>query len=109
MEFKFEEFTFIDPKLSAEEQAEVKAGMLKVMTGAKQQLIGDKRREMAENFVNMLEPERKKKLEEEISALHTTKDEARFRVQVLLLLSEAFVGGVAYGQSVLKKDTPKNP
>jgi hypothetical protein len=61
MEFKFEKFLHVDPKLSAEEQAEVKAKLLKVMTGAKQQLIGEGRRELAEQFFNVLEPERRKK------------------------------------------------
>src|SRR5713101_7563795 len=87
MEFRFEEFTAFDPSLSAEELAEAKAAMLKFVAGAKQQWIGDKRREMAETFFNLLEPARKKKLDEEISALHITKDEARFRV---------------YGKGVLK-------
>src|SRR6266853_234535 len=104
MEFKFEEFIHVSSSLSPEQQEEMKALMRKTMMGAKQNTIGEKRREMAENFFNMLEPERKKKLEEEISALHITKDEGRFRVQLLLLLGEAFVGGVVFGQAVLQKD-----
>jgi len=35
---------------------------------------------------------------EEISSLHTTKDEKRFRVRFLLLLYEAFINGKIFEQ-----------
>lgn len=109
MEFKFEEFFHVSGKLSAKEVEEAKALLLKTVTGAKQNIIGEKRRELAEGFFNLVDPDRKKRLEEEIAALHVTKDEGRFRVQLLLMLFEAFYSGTLFEQGVqeLKKEAPE--
>lgn len=97
MEFRFEEKGFwVDPSLSEEQREEVTKGMRRVLEGAKQNFVGEKRREMAEGFLEAINPERRQKLEADIAALHTTKDEARFRIQVVLLLVDAFVGGMAF-------------
>jgi len=106
MEFKFEEFLHVSSELSPEEQEEVKKLLQATMKGAKQNIIGEKRREIAEGFVKLLDPERKKRLEEEIAVLHTVKDDARFRTQILTLLFEAFLGGFMFGQETGPSDKP---
>lgn len=118
MRFEFEEFLHVSGNLSPEEQAEITKLLQASMKGAKQNIIGEKRREIAEGFIKLLEPERMKRLEEEISALHIIKDESRFRTQLLTMLCESFIGGVVSAQDMLmkmdeheaqkaKKDTPE--
>jgi hypothetical protein len=76
MDFKFERFLHVDSSLSAEQQEKVRQMLLKVTRGAEQQLLGGKRREFAEEFFNLIHPDRRQTLAEEISALHSTKTKA---------------------------------
>ena len=105
MDFKLEQFMWVDPKLSLELQAEVTENLLRVSQGAAQNFVGEKRREMADGFLEVLEPDRRKKLEEQISTLHSIKDEARFKTQLLLLLVEAFYGGVVLGRDLREPES----
>jgi len=72
--------------------------------GAEQQLLGDKRREFAEEFFNLIHPDRRQTLAGEISALHSTKDESRFRAQIALLLCEAFYSGILFERGPEKEE-----
>ena len=104
MEFKFEEFMHVKSGLSQEEQEEIKRLLQNAMKGSKQNIIGEKRKEIAEGFLRLLEPERSNRLEVEIASLHGTKDEARFRVQILCKLFEAFLGGLISGQELAEPE-----
>ena len=104
MDFKFERFLHVDSSLSAEQQEKVRQMLLKVTRGAEQQLLGDKRREFAEGFFNLIHPDRRQTLAEEISALHSTKDESRFRTQIALLLCEAFYSGILFERGPEKEE-----
>ena len=82
--------------------------MLKCSAGSEQNFLGETRRELAEEFLNFIEAGRRKKLEEEISSLHIIKDEGRFRIQLLLMLFEAFFSGATYGRDDLRlKEAPE--
>lgn len=104
MDFKFERFLHVDSSLSAEQQEKVRQMLLKVTRGAEQQLLGDTRREFAEEFFNLIHPDRRQTLAEEISALHSTKDESRFRTQIALLLCEAFYSGILFERGPEKEE-----
>ena len=104
MDFKFERFLHVDSSLSAEQQEKVRLMLLKVTRGVEQQLLGDKRREFAEGFFNLIHPDRRQTLTEEISALHSTKDESRFRTQIALLLCEAFYSGILFERGPEKEE-----
>jgi hypothetical protein len=104
MDFKFERFLHVDSSLSAEQQEKVRQMLLKVTRGAEQQLLGDKRGEFAEGFFNLIHPDRRQTLAEEISALHSTKDESRFRAQIALLLCEAFYSGILFERGPEKEE-----
>lgn len=109
MDIKIEQqFLWVDPKLPADQQSQVKEKLVQASQGASQNLIGDKRREIANSFLEILDPERRKRLEEQISTLHGIKDDARFRVQLILLLIDAFHGGVLCGQEP-KAESPNPP
>ena len=104
MDFKFERFLHVDSSLSAEQQEKVRQMLLKDSRGAQQQLLGHKRREFAEGFFNLIHPDRRQTLAEEISALHSTKDESRFRTQIALLLCEAFYSGILFERGPEKEE-----
>lgn len=100
MVFKLQQFMWVDPKLSPELKAQVIENLQRVSQGAAQNFIGQKRRELADGFLQVLDVDRRKQLEEQIATLHGIKDAARFKTQLLLLLVEAFYGGVVIGRDL---------
>ena len=92
-----EKFVWINPRaVTAKEETESEFDQMSL--GAQQQYLGKLKRVAVEQFYERLSPETKRRLEEEISSLHTTKDEKRFRVRILLLLYEAFINGKIFEQ-----------
>ena len=92
-----EKFVWINPRVvTAKEETDGEFDRMSL--GTKQKYIGELRHVAAEQFWAMISPETKRRLEEEIASLHTTKDEKRFRVRFLLLLYEAFTNGKIFEQ-----------
>jgi hypothetical protein len=91
-----EKFVWINPRAVTAEETDSEFDRLSF--GAKQKYLGELKQVAAEEFWAKLSLETKGRLEEEISSLHTTKDEKRFRVRFLLLLYEAFINGKIFEQ-----------
>jgi hypothetical protein len=97
-----EKFVWINPRVvTAKEETENEFD--RISFGAKQKYVGELRRAAADEFYAKLSPETKRRLEEEISSRHTTKDEKRFCVRFLLLLYEAFISGEIFEQRKLSR------
>jgi hypothetical protein len=92
-----EKFVWINPRTVTAKQ-EIDSEFDRMSFGAKQKYVGEVKQVAAEEFWVKLSPETKGRLEEEISSLHTIKDEKRFRVRFLLLLYEAFINGKIFEQ-----------
>lgn len=99
-----EKFVWINPRAVTTKE-ETDSEFARMSLGAKQQYLGELKRVAVEEFYERLSPETKRSLEEEISSLHTTKDEKRFRVRILLLLYEAFINGKIFEQR--RRSRPK--
>lgn len=91
-----EKFVWISPRVVTAEEPD--AEFERMSFGEQQKHIGELKRGIAEEFLAKLSPETKRRLEEEIASLHTTKEEKRFRVRFLMLLYEAFVNGKIFEQ-----------
>lgn len=89
-----ERFVWINPRVVTAEEPD--AEFSRLSSGAQQKYVGELKHVAAEEFWAKLSPETKRRLEEEISALHIIKDEKRFRVRLLLLLYEAFINGIIF-------------
>jgi hypothetical protein len=92
-----EKFVWINPRVVTAKE-ETDSAFDRMSFGEKQQYVGELKRVAVEEFYARLSPETKRRLEEEISSLHTTKDEKRFRIRFLLLLYEAFINGKIFEQ-----------
>ena len=87
------------PGLSEEEKAAAAQALEEYFVGAEQKMIGEGREEAVRKFVELLDsqnPERLKKLEEQIKSLHGMEKFQRFRVQVFLILLDTFQGGMHF-------------
>lgn len=93
MEIRFSKILHVSSELTPEKQEEVRKKLEEYGRGAQQALLGESKREIAEEFLGSIAPERRKKLEAEIRRLYKVEDEKRFRVHLVLLLIDAFAGG----------------
>jgi hypothetical protein len=92
-----EKFVWINPRVVTAKE-KIDSEFDRMFFGAQQKYVGELKRVTVEEFYAKLSPETKRRLEEEISSLHTTKDEKRFRIRFLLLLYEAFINGKIFEQ-----------
>jgi hypothetical protein len=97
-DMKLEKFMWVDPKLSPEKAAEVKAVLEKQFLGAGQAALGEGRADFIDRFMKLIssDSERVKKLESEISKLHGMEKFERFRTQLLLLCIDIFQSGMYF-------------
>jgi hypothetical protein len=95
---KLKKFLWIDPKLSPEKAAEVRAMLEKKTLGTTQEAIGRGRADLVDRFMKLLsfDPEYVKKLESEIETLHSMEKFDRFRTQLLLLCMDIFQGAMQF-------------
>jgi len=96
-----------NPDSSDEEKKAARQAFEEYMKGMKQHERGKSRQEVAEAFTKLIHPERVKKLEEQIAGLQTIKSEDKFRAEVILLLADAFQGGLMWGMDLNKEALEK--
>jgi len=97
----------LKPDLTDEQKKEAMRGMEEYTKGMKQHEIGKARQQVADAFTKLIHPERVEKLEEQIATLQTIKNPKKFRAEVMLLLADAFQGGLSWGIDLKKEAIEK--
>jgi hypothetical protein len=90
---------FFKPDISEEQKAEALKALDEYLLGAGQKMVGEGRREAVDKFTKLLDslnPERLRKLEQEIKSLHGMDKFERFRTQFFLILMDTFQGGMFF-------------
>jgi hypothetical protein len=90
---------FVDPKLSLKDKEKVRKEMLKFASGVAQSWIGDKGKEISDQFYSFLDPTVILELNVSLHKLHDMLDFERFRIQMGLLLFDAFSNGFLLGKN----------
>ena len=75
--------------------------------GMWQHEMGKARKQVADAFIKLVHPDRIGLVEEQIAALQSVKNPAKFRTEVILLLADAFQGGLAWGVNLSEEATEK--
>ena len=101
MEFDLQPTQIImNPDLTDEQKQEALAAFNKHFTGLRQQNTGEMRREFTDEFLKLLRPDSVKALEDQIQSLQGITNPEKLRTSVIMLMAEAFEGGLMFGKCV---------